>query len=50
MSMIKASEIFTTEEIEKIRYICKLFNGKVVRIYGREKEIDEKRETNSKKT
>lgn len=29
---MKASEIFTKEEIEKIRLICKIFNGKITNI------------------
>jgi hypothetical protein len=28
--MIKASEIFTVEEIEKIKFILNLFNGRIV--------------------
>lgn len=30
--MVKASEIFSPEDIDLIKYILKLFNGKVVRI------------------
>ncbi len=35
--MTKATELFVDEDIEKIKKICKLFNGKVVRIIDEEK-------------
>lgn len=33
---MKASDIFSKEEIEQIRYWCKMFNGKVTRILDAE--------------
>ncbi len=30
--MVNASEFFSPEEIKKIKMICKMFNGKVVKI------------------
>ncbi len=36
--MKKASDLFSQDEIDLIRYVCKLFNGKVVAINDRPKE------------
>ena len=40
--MVKASDIFTKEEIRIIKFACKLFNGKVVSIRKEDPNEEEK--------
>lgn len=42
--MRKASEVFSPEELERIRYICKIFKGRVVNLIRRSNTVDVKDE------